>query len=89
MEATCHAPTLEQVRGCGWLAVRQCLRRQAWHQQSRHMLSLPAGCGRLLPALSKWSDPSQSLPPTSPSVPQVYSEVYRVLKPGAIFMTYE
>lgn len=69
MEATCHAPTLEQARGGQHLGL---------------LFVTPVRCGwqglRCMPTARTAS--RAALP-----AEQVYSEVYRVLKPGAIFMT--
>lgn len=89
MEATCHAPTLEQVRG----------RRAGGApapQLSRLGMSSARTCQRGADtashrALSRLWDPSHRPAAHSARPPscQVYREVYRVLKPGAVFMTYE
>ena len=74
MEATCHAPTLEQVRRCP---------------------SAPAS-GEQLNKSRRRAALAASPPPSTPELArppalaaQVYGEVYRVLKPGSFFMTYE
>lgn len=110
MEATCHAPTLEQVRAClCWVACLAALAHcrvcstlcQSSEAGVQSLVCQPGGhtaCAPSAQALTHCCTPTAHAPSAKTSLslaslplarPQVYSEVYRVLKPGAIFMTYE